>query len=138
VAVAAVGALAANNAKDVYPRLRRPAWAPPAWLFGPAWTILYITIALAGWIGWRHGAGASALGVYAAQLLINAAWTPLFFGLNRYGLALGDIVLLWLLIGATVALFWPVSPLAALLLLPYWAWVSYATALNASIWRLNR
>jgi tryptophan-rich sensory protein len=101
------------------------------------WTVLYVLIAVSGWLVWRRTGWSRALTVYAVQLALNAAWTPIFFGFGRYGLALVEIVLLWVLIGATVLLFRPVSRVAAGLLLPYWAWVTFATALNAAIWLAN-
>jgi tryptophan-rich sensory protein len=101
------------------------------------WTTLYAMIAIAGWLAWRRAGFGPALTTYAVQLGLNAIWTPLFFGAGQYGLALVDIVVLWILIGATVALFWRISRAAALLLVPYWAWVTFATALNAAIWWLN-
>ena len=106
-------------------------------MFGPVWTVLYIAIAVAGWLVWRRVGWGPALAVYAVQLALNAAWTPLFFGAGAYGLALVEILVMWLAIGATVVLFWRVSRPAALLLVPYWAWVTFATALNFAIWRLN-
>ena len=123
-----------------YERLKKPAWRPPNRLFAPVWTVLYVMMAIAGWLIWRQagfvGAGV-ALAVYALQLVINAAWTPLFFGLRRPDLGLVDIVLLWLSIVATIALFAPISVVAALLLVPYLAWVTFAGALNFALWRLN-
>jgi translocator protein len=101
------------------------------------WTVLYVMIAVSGWLMWRRTGWTTALTVYAVQLVLNAVWTPIFFGFGQYGLALVDIVVLWLLIGATIWLFRPVSRLAAALLLPYWAWVTFATALNAAIWSMN-
>jgi tryptophan-rich sensory protein len=106
-------------------------------LFGPVWTVLYIAIAVAGWLVWRRVGWGPALGAYAVQLALNAAWTPLFFGAGAYGLALAEILVMWLAIGVTVVLFWRVSRPAAVMLVPYWAWVTYATALNFAIWRLN-
>jgi tryptophan-rich sensory protein len=102
------------------------------------WTILYAMIAVAGWLVWRRTGWSTALTAYAVQLGLNAIWTPIFFGAGQYGWALVDIVVLWFAIGATVALFWRESRLAAALLLPYWAWVTFATALNAAIWWANR
>jgi len=123
-----------------YERLNKPAWRPPNWLFAPVWTVLYVMMAVAGWLVWRQagfaGAGV-ALIVYALQLILNAAWTPLFFGLRRPDLGLVDIVLLWLSIVAAIALFFPISVVAALLLVPYLAWVAFAGALNFALWRLN-
>jgi tryptophan-rich sensory protein len=123
-----------------YERLNKPAWRPPNWLFAPVWTVLYGMMAVAGWLVWRQAgfAGAGlALAAYALQLILNAAWTPLFFGLRRPDLGLVDIVLLWLSIVAAVALFAPISVVAASLLVPYLAWVGFAGALNFALWRLN-
>jgi tryptophan-rich sensory protein len=137
-AVAALGALAVSGTQSEYAALERPAWAPPSWLFGPVWTVLYGMIAIAGWLVWRRtGAGAPLL-PYAVQLVLNAAWTPIFFGAGAYGWALVDIVALWCAVAATVVAFRRVSRPAAWLLVPYWLWVTYAAALNASIWWLNR
>jgi translocator protein len=136
-AAALVGALGTSSAATEYTDLERPSWAPPSWVFGPVWTVLYATIAIAGWLVWQRGGWNSALTVYAIQLVLNAAWTPIFFGAGRYGLALLDIVILWALIGVTIALFWRISRPAAVILVPYWAWVTYATALNTAIWTAN-
>src|SRR5690606_27482683 len=117
------------------------SWRPPDWLFAPVWTALYLAIAVSGWLVWREAGIAGAalpLGVYALQLLLNAAWTPIFFGLKRPDLALAEIVLLWGAIAATIVLFASVSATAAWLLVPYLAWVSFATALNGSVWLRNR
>jgi tryptophan-rich sensory protein len=124
-----------------YERLKKPSWRPPNWVFAPAWTILYLMIAGSGWLVWREEGFYGAvfpLTVYALQLLLNAAWSPLFFGLHRPDLGFFDIVLLWLTIIATIVLFQPISVLAAALLLPYLAWVTFAAALNFSVWHLNR
>jgi tryptophan-rich sensory protein len=124
-----------------YERLAKPWWNPPNWLFPPAWSVLYLTIAVSGWLVWRKAgfAGASfALGVYGVSLLINAAWSACFFGLRRTDLALVDVILLWLSILATILVFCPLDQDAALLLLPYLAWVSFAGLLNFTIWRMNR
>jgi tryptophan-rich sensory protein len=135
---AAIGGLGVSGTATEYQSLQQPAWAPPSWLFGPVWTVLYAMIALAGWLVWRRVGFTAPLWLYAAQLVLNAIWTPLFFGAGQYGLAFADIVLMWLLIGATVVSFWRVRRDAAVLLLPYWAWVTYASALNLAIWLLNR
>lgn len=126
-------------APDYYADLAKPDWAPPAWLFGPVWTSLYALIGLSAWLAWRRGGSDSrlALGIWAIQLVLNAAWTPLFFGLREPFVALVGILALWLAIVATVVTFWRVRPLAGALLLPYLAWVSFAAALNFEIWRLN-
>ncbi len=123
-----------------YAALQKPAWNPPAWIFGPVWTILYIMMAVAAWLVWREGGWKvqrQALGLFLLQWLLNALWTPLFFGLHRTGLAFAEIVALWLVLAATVATFWRVRIPAGALLLPYLAWVSFAAFLNFTIWRLN-
>ncbi|MGW0486285.1 TspO/MBR family protein [Nonomuraea sp. NPDC003214] len=135
--VATVGSLASANASSDYLALAKPGWAPPAWLFGPVWTLLYGMIAVAGWMVWRVRGWTPALGVYAVQLVLNAAWTPLFFAAGQYGLAFGGIVLLWLAIIVNIVAFWRLRRSAALLLMPYLLWVSFAAALNAAIWQLN-
>jgi tryptophan-rich sensory protein len=123
-----------------YVTLEKPSWNPPNWIFGPVWTCLYIAMAIAAWLVWRKEgiAGARAqLLLFAGQLILNAAWSFLFFGLRNPGLALVDIVLLWLSILATLLAFAKVSGWAAALFLPYLAWVSFATALNWALWRMN-
>ena len=123
-----------------YERLTKPSWRPPNWLFAPVWAVLYLTIAVSGWLVWRISGFAGAalpLGMYGIQLVLNATWTPIFFGLHWIGWAFFEIVLLWLAIVATIAYFHPVHPVAAWLLLPYLAWVTFAAALNFAIWRLN-
>jgi len=138
IVAATVGGLGVSGTSAEYNGLEQPAWAPPSWLFGPVWTVLYAMIALAGWLAWRRVGFTRPLWLYAAQLALNAIWTPLFFGAGQYGLAFVDIAVLWLLIGATVAAFWRIRRAAAVLLLPYWAWVTYASALNLAIWLINR
>jgi tryptophan-rich sensory protein len=135
--VAVVGSLSSVSAGSDYLALARPRWAPPPWLFGPVWSLLYGMIAVSGWLVWRVRGWTPALVVYAVQLVLNAAWTPLFFGAGQYGLAFTDIVLLWLAIMITVVVFWRVRRSAALLLIPYLLWVSFAAALNLAVWQLN-
>jgi translocator protein len=123
-----------------YASLKKPSWNPPGWVFGPVWTALYATMALAAWLVWRRGGFAAQrrpLVIFLVQLALNAAWTPLFFGLHWPGAAFAEIILLWLAIAATVAAFARVSRLAAWLLVPYLAWVGFAAALNFTIWHLN-
>jgi tryptophan-rich sensory protein len=123
-----------------YRRLNKPAWNPPNQIFAPVWTLLYLLMAIAAWLVWRlHGfAGAPVpLTLYVIQLLLNAAWTWLFFGRHRIGAALADIVVLWLVILATLISFWRLVPLAGIMLAPYLAWVSFATALTWTIRRMN-
>ncbi len=137
-AAPALGAFAMPDAW--YASLHKPLWNPPSWLFGPVWTVLYTMMAVAAWLVWRRGGFALQSGpltLFFAQLMLNAAWTPLFFGLHRPGLAFLDIALLWLAILATLAAFWRVHRGAAWLLVPYLAWVSFASVLNFTLWRMN-
>ena len=123
-----------------YASLRKPAWTPPNWLFGPVWSALYLMMAVAAWLVWRERGLAGAalpLALFAAQLSLNALWSYLFFGLHRPGLGFAEIVALWLMILLTLLSFRGASATAALLLLPYLLWVTYAAALNFRIWRLN-
>lgn len=140
LATALVGSLFSVNAGSVYTALALPGWAPPQWLFGPAWTVLYVLIAVSGWLVWRASGwrgAATALSVYAVQLVLNALWPPLFFDGGRYGLAFAEVSLLWVAIVVVIALFRRHSTAAAVLLLPYLAWVTYAGALNLAIWLMN-
>lgn len=140
-AVGAGSALAAGgDFRTYFLSLRKPPLTPPPSAFGPAWTALYLLMGIAVWLVWRRGIDrqtAIALGVFAAQLLLNALWSIVFFGGHRLGWALLEIALLWMMILATILAFWRVTPLAGALLLPYLAWVSFATYLNAGVWRLN-
>jgi benzodiazapine receptor len=139
-AAAALGGFASANAGDFYRDLVRPAWAPPGWLFGPVWSVLYALMGIAAWLVWRArgfaGAG-PALRVFLLQLTANALWSWLFFVWQQGGLAFIEILLLWALILVTAVLFWRISRVAGWLLLPYLAWVSFASVLNLSMWRLN-
>ena len=122
-----------------YATLAKPAWSPPDWIFGPVWTVLYATMAVAGWLVWRRGGLASvpALRWFAVQLVLNVGWSVVFFGLRIPGLAFIEIVALWLAIAVTLMTSWRVSRPAAILLVPYLLWVSFAAGLNFAIWRLN-
>ncbi len=121
-----------------YEALRKPAWRPPNWLFGPAWAVLYLMIAIAGWLVWRKTGLSLPIVVYLVHLLLNAGWSGVFFGLRRMDLAFVNIVALWLSIAVMITLFRPIDGTAALLLVPYLAWVTFAGALNFTVWRLNR
>ncbi len=122
-----------------YAALDRPALTPPGWVFGPVWTLLYLTIAVAAFVVWQSPERSHiALGVWGAQLALNALWSYLFFGLQQPGLALIEIVVLLAAIIATAVLFYRIRPSAGLLLVPYALWVSFATYLNAGFWYLNR
>ena len=137
-AAALIGTLAVTGTATEYATLETPAWAPPSWLFGPVWTVLYGMIAVAGWLVWRKVGADKRLVPYAIQLVLNAAWTPTFFGAGWYGLALIDIVAMWVAIVVTIVVFRRVHQVAAWLLVPYLLWVSFATALNAAIYLMNR
>ena len=142
VAVAAVlGSLFSyDGTSGWYGGLVKPEWTPPPWVFGPAWTVLYVLIALSGWAVWLRRDRVvvwPALTVFVVQLVLNALWSVLFFGLRRPDLGLVDVGLLLAVIVANVAVFWRVSRLAGLLLVPYVCWTGFAMVLNFAIWRLN-
>jgi translocator protein len=132
---AASGAIALPDAW--YVALTKPSFNPPNWVFPPAWTALYIIMAIAAWRVYRITGLGRDIGFWVAQLILNAAWSPLFFGLHRITWAMIDIVLLLALIVTTTVLFWRRDRIAGVLMLPYLAWVSFATLLTASIWHLN-
>lgn len=124
---------------DWYEALTKPPWTPPNWLFAPAWAVLYILIAVAGWLAWRRAGGRvdAAVSVWGLQLLFNAAWSWLFFGRHQMFVALIDIVAMLICIVAFIAINATSNRPAALLFVPYALWVCYATALNFTLWRLN-
>lgn len=137
-----LGALStATGESSWYQGLSKPVFNPPGWVFGPVWTLLYTLMGIAAYLVWQRGwhryVVKRALAVFAVQLVLNALWTPVFFGAHQVGLALIVIGLLWVAILATMVLFYERSKLACWLLLPYLLWVSFATVLNASIWILN-
>ncbi|MFP4035507.1 MAG: TspO/MBR family protein [Desulfovermiculus sp.] len=137
---AAVAGAGSVTAPVFYARLALPAWAPPAWVFGPVWTALYAVMGIAAWLVWRVRGfrGASfALLAYLIQLAVNTIWSWLFFYWHLGLLALADILLLLVLILTTLIAFWRVRPLAGWLLFPYLLWVGFASALNYAIWQLN-
>ena len=140
-AAAGIGSLLTRPAIDVwYATLRKPTWTPPNWIFGPVWSTLYLAMAVASWLVWRRAglSGAKlALALFGVQLLFNVGWSAIFFGLRMPGPAFAEIVILWLLILATTAAFWPVLRVAGWLMVPYLLWVMFAAALNWAIWRLN-
>jgi len=123
---------------DWYAGLAKPSWTPPGWVFAPVWTLLYIAIAVAGWLAWRASRRIDpALCFWLAQLVFNAGWSWLFFGRHRPGAAVIDIVLLLACIVGFIVAVRPVSAAAAILFVPYGAWVAFASLLNVAIWRLN-
>jgi translocator protein len=134
-AAAATGSLSAPDAW--FNALQKPWFNPPTWVFPPVWSLLYIMIAVAGWRIYRMTGMGFALGFWIAQLIVNAMWTPLFFGLHRIDLALADIVVLDVIVIATIFVFFRRDRIAGWLLIPYLAWISFATALTFAIWRLN-
>jgi translocator protein len=124
-----------------YRSIAKPRWTPPNAVFAPVWTALYALMAIAAWLVWQQSGWHAATGplvVFVVQLGLNAAWSYVFFGLHRIGLALIGIVALWLAIVVTLVSFWAVRPVAGILLVPYALWVGFATALNHAIRRLNR
>lgn len=123
-----------------YSRLEKPPWNPPNWIFGPVWTVLYTTMAIAAWLVWKRGGLAAQRGplaLFLLQLLFNALWSPLFFGLRLPGLAFVDLLALWVALLGTLVTFWKADRIAGAMLVPYLAWVTFAGALNFTIWRLN-
>ena len=141
-AAAAIGGLAtASTVQTWYPGLRKPDWAPPNGIFGPVWTLLYITMAVSTWRVWKLGDPLSSrrtVSLYSAQLTLNALWSILFFGLRQPGLALLDIVVLWFVLLWILRRFCRLDRVAAWMWLLYVVWVSFAVALNWTIWSLNR
>jgi tryptophan-rich sensory protein len=140
-AVGAIGgAITVPQVPTWYAGLNQPSFRPPDWLFGPVWTTLYAMMAIAAWLAWRAAGPArraGVMGLFLLQLAVNALWPPIFFGAHLLLVGLIDIVLLWLALAATIVKFWRIRPVAGMLLLPYLAWVSFASVLNAAIWRLN-
>jgi tryptophan-rich sensory protein len=141
-AVAALGGLATASALEAwYPSLAKPDWTPPNAVFGPVWTALYLAMAVAAWRVWRAGGWVGARGALAAfgiQLALNLAWSLGFFGLRSPGLGVLIIVPLWVAIYVTLRRFQRIDPVAGWLMAPYLAWVTFAAALNATVWWLNR
>ncbi|MBB4312834.1 TspO/MBR family protein [Roseospira marina] len=132
---------AAYRPDDWYAALRKPWWTPPNWLFPLAWAILYALMSASAFLVWsfaQPGEGTVPLVVYAVQLGLNALWSPVFFGMRRMGLAYLVVVSLWIAVLATAVLFFPINYWAGLLLMPYLVWVTVASFLNLSVWRLNR
>ena len=139
-AAAGIGSLfTASSVGGWYLALAKPWWTPPNWIFGPVWSTIYAMMAVAAWLVWRRKAQETrlALALFAIQLALNVAWSGLFFALRLPGAAFAEILLLWLAIGATTLAFGRISTAAALLFVPYFAWVGFAAILNLAIWRLN-
>ncbi len=137
-AAAAMGSLFLPG--EWYVHLKKPAWNPPGWIFGPVWSILYTLMACAAWMIWNRGGWAGqrpALALFLVQLLFNALWSPLFFGWHQPALAFVDILLLWVSLLGTLIIFLRIHRVAGLLFVPYLLWVSFAAVLNFTLWRLN-
>lgn len=136
-----IGAFLTNSSLSTwYPTLEKASWNPPGWIFGPVWTLLYFLIATAGWLIYLYPPSemrTKALVVYWTQLMVNGLWSYLFFYLQSPFLALFDILILLVLIGRALYLFWPLSRTAFWLFVPYFLWVFYASTLNIAIWILN-
>lgn len=137
-----IGAVASVNARSFYAQLTQPAWAPPGWVFGPVWSALFVAMAVAAWLVWRQPGNnrvgqRRALGLFVLQLGANALWSWLFFAWHLGAAAFVEVLTLWLLIAATLLSFWRLNRWAGLLLLPYLAWVTFASALTWALWRLN-
>jgi translocator protein len=133
--------LTARGVREWYPNLRKPPGTPPSWVFGPVWTTLYVLMAISAWLVWRdYGwrGGGPALLLFFAQLALNAAWSGIFFGTRLPGVAFAEILILWLAILFNVVVFHWLTPVAAILLLPYLFWVAFAGYVNFGIWRLSR
>jgi tryptophan-rich sensory protein len=141
VAAGVGGAVTTPKIPGWYATLVKPSWNPPNWIFGPVWSALYLSMAVAAWLVWRQGGLAGAtmpLALFAVQLVLNVLWSCLFFGIQNPGLAFMEVLVLWAAIAATMVAFSFRSTVAGLLFVPYLAWVSFASMLNFVIWRLNR
>ncbi|MBI1373198.1 MAG: tryptophan-rich sensory protein [Phycisphaera sp.] len=126
-----------------YAGIAKPTWTPPGWVFGPVWSLLYVMMALAAWQVWRRAGADGAvsatkpLAIFVVQLVLNALWSVIFFGMHEPGWAAVELAVLWIAIAATLILFWRRSTPAGVLLAPYLTWVSFALLLNIAIWRMN-
>ena len=141
VGAGGLGAIATTpEIEGWYKTITKPSWNPPGWIFGPVWTTLYIMMAIAAWLVWKQAGFKAAqlpLISFAVQLLLNVCWSWIFFGMHQPGWAFVEIIFLWLAILTTIILFFKKSVAAGGLMVPYLAWVSFASVLNFTIWRLN-
>lgn len=135
--VAAASSGSAFMPGEWYAALNKPSWTPPNWVFPVAWTILYILIAIAGWLAWRAGGWTPAIRAWGAGLVLNALWSYLMFGRHDIALALVDLCALWATVIVFIVTAWPISRSASYLFLPYFAWVTFAGALNFAVWQMN-
>ena len=142
-AAGAIGGFASRNASEFYAALTKPGWAPPGWLFGPVWTTLYVMMGVSAWLVWQDRSSVlrvarrRGLTLFVFQLALNALWTWLFFAERQGALAFAEILVLWLAVVVTAWHFARVRSLAAWMLVPYIAWLSFAAALTWSIWQRN-
>jgi len=139
-AAAAFGAVASIDAGTFYAQLVRPVWAPPASVFGPVWSVLYLLMGIAAWLVWREQGAyrlGAALTLFVAQLCANALWSWLFFAWRHGAFAFADVLVLLALIAATITMFWRIRRLAGILMLPYFAWVGFASVLTWAVWQSN-
>ena len=137
---ALVGLATAGGDSAWYESLAKPSWTPPDVVFAPVWTALYAAMAVAAWRVWRRGgwlAHRGALALFLSQLVLNFTWSFIFFGAQQIGWALADILTLWILIAMTMRRFAAIDRQASWLMAPYLAWVTFAAALNAEIYRLQ-
>jgi tryptophan-rich sensory protein len=134
---AAVGAIASVNAQEFYAQLIKPAWAPPAGIFGPVWSVLYSLMGVSAWLVWRSRPSRATYILFFAQLVANALWSWLFFAWHHGAFATAEVLILLVLIAGTIRAFWQSSRVAAGLLLPYVLWVAFASALTWSVWQAN-
>jgi tryptophan-rich sensory protein len=140
IVAAMIGTVASLQAPEFYMMLNAPSWAPPPWLFGPVWTVLYVMMALAAWLVVRERRRSSALPelmLYGVQLALNALWTWLFFRWHQGAAAFAEITLLLILVALTAVAFGRIRSLAGVLMLPYLGWVGFATVLTFSLWQRN-
>ena len=129
--------LVAGEPDEWYRRLNKPDFTPPGWVFGPVWSALYLLMGIAAWTVWRRKGLSLALGLFVVQLILNATWSGLFFGMQRPDLAFAEILVLWAFIFATTIEFFRVSAVGGWLMVPYLAWTAFAAVLNGAIWRMN-
>ncbi len=137
---AAIGGFGSMSAPTFYGQLVQPEWAPPVWLFGRVWTVLFTLMGISAWLVWRKGPSElvrNALLLFLVQLGFNALWSWMFFAWRLGGGAFAEIVLLWLLIALNMRAFWSIQPLAGMLFVPYLVWVTIAAALNWTLWQAN-
>jgi tryptophan-rich sensory protein len=123
-----------------YIELAKPSFTPPAWIFAPVWTVLYVMMGTAAWLVWRErgfGGAGTLLGLFLGHLLLNLGWSALFFGLRRPGAAFAEILVLLAAVTGLLLAFYRVRPIAGLLLAPYFLWTAFAALLNFRLWRLN-